>query len=1022
MRPLKIAILHGRQGSSLQVRCYTPLTWLESQRAIEIVPAFRAWEAEIVLLHGQWQPSALAMGSSLKRQGIRVVADLDEDIFAAPAEHPSAGAYRDAVFQARVRQLLGAVDAVLVPTAYLAAKLARCSSRVVVTPNGIDLEKWRTVKPKAPGRVRVIGFAGNASQGANLEVLRPALAKLSNKFREQEIRFVCFGFRPSWLSGVVPGADVVPACNPERYPLSLATLGFDIGLAPLSNSEFNKSRSALKFWEYSAGGAVTVASNLGPYASTILNGSTGLLVDNQPESWVQAIGKLIRNHDLRRQLQESARLSAEAQDVSQTAPAMLQALEATEPNRGRGLFAFPRPQTEARADVDVVIPIHDSSELTKQAIKAALPELDATHRLILVGASPEPAVGSLLNEYTDRPWVTFHCSGQNHGFAGACNLAVQELTRPDADVILMKADTRPMRGFARRLAATAGSDPSIGTVSAVSNEGGIATVPDLQDAQELAALEHPPVLSPVACGFLFYIKREVIRKYGLFDTASALDGGEEVDLSLRISGEYANVIDPGCWAWRANSHAAGDVKSKLGADFSTLIEQRYPRFGLEMAAFHARHPLVDHRMKMVANTRDPRPLVLHILHHPGRGHGIGRHVRDLGAALSGQFLSLEAAAQEALRPELRLRCGDILMNTWPYSHPGWPQTAAQVPANDAPWDSLLYALRPKLIHLHHLKNHALSLLAELTGTGVPVIVSLHDFYFLCPDLELYNCPGVHSCDTCFPDRFKGPAEYQRLRRALFHASLKQTAAIVAPSQAAADLVREVYPDLKIQVIPHGTSTPPQLVRKPGAKTRFGMLGNIDAATGIDIILHAWSLIGRANGGEFHLHGVSDPVYFRRYGNLGIHYHGPYREGDLPEILSQIDVGLLPSQAPEAFSYSLSEFLAAGIPVIGSNCGELSERIENGVNGLKIAKEDAQAWASALSLLIRNGALREKLGQGVRPPQSIDDMAALYADLYREVIDDAQRRAAGSFSASLTELAALGTKQEGTEHEQLLPAP
>ena len=1019
MKPLRIAILHRKPDSSYRVRCHTPLTWLQSHRAVEIVPAFRAWEADVVLLHGQWQPAALAMATSLKRDGIRVVADLDEDIFTAPAEHPSAGVYRDAAFQARVRQLLATVDAVFAPTAYLAAKLARFGSNISVTPNGIDLETWRqVVKPKAPGPVRVIGFAGAASHGANLEILRPVLAKLSNKLREQEIRFVCFGFRPSWLAGVVPGAEVVPASMPEAYPLRLATLGFDIALAPLSNSEFNKSRSALKFWEYSADGAATVASNLGEYASAIQNGSTGILVDNQPESWIQAISKLIRNHDLRGQLQESARRSAEAQDVSQTAPAMLQALEATEPNRGRGLFAFPRTPAEAHVDVDIVIPIQNSPALAKQAIEAALGELDAAHRLILVDASTDPAIGSLLHEYSGRPWVTFQRSEQACSFAEACNLAVQKWTRPDADVILMKADTRPMPGFVRRLAATAGSNPSIGTVSAVSNAGGIAAVPDLRDAQELAALEHPLVLSPVACGFLFYIKREVIRKYGLFDTAFAPGDGEEIDLSLRISGEYANVIDPGCWTWRANSHSPGDTNSKLSAASNSLMDQRYPRYAAEMAAFNARHPLLDHRMKMMATTRDPRPLVLHILHDHRRGTAIGNHVRDLGDALSGQFLSLEAASQAALSPELRLHCGDVLMNAWPYSYPGWPQTIAEVPANDAPWDSLLYALRPKLIHFHHLGNHALSLLAELTGTGVPVIVSLHDYYFLCPDLELYSCPGVHSCDTCFPKRFKGPAEYQRLRRALSHASLKQAAAVVAPSQAAADLVREVFRDLKIQVIPHGARTLPQLARKPGEKIRFGMLGMIDAARGIDVILQAWSLIAQPHGGELHLHGVSDPVYFRRYENLGIHYHGPYREEDLPEILSRIDIGLLPSQAPEPFSHSLSEFLAAGVPVIGSNYGALSERIENGVNGLKVAKQDVQAWASALSLLIRNTALREKLSQGVRPPPSIDVMAARYADLYREVIANARR----SVPISLPELTSLGTKREGTEQKQILTAP
>ncbi len=840
------------------------------------------------------------------------------------------------------------------------------------------------------------------------------LAKLSNRFLKEGIRFVCFGFRPSWLLDVVPGAQVVDACRPEEYPICLDRLGFDIALAPLADSEFNKSRSALKFWEYSAAGAVSVASNLEPYASAIQNGSTGLVVDNQTESWAQAISKLIRSHDLRRQLLESARRSVEAHDVSRTAPVMLQALEATEPNRHRVLFALPRTRTEACPDVDIVIPIYNSPDLTKQAIEAALPELDAAHRLILVDdASPDPAVGSMLEEYTGRPWVTVHRCAQNGGFVGTCNLAVQELARPDADVILMNADTRPMPGFVRRLAATAGSNPTIGTVTAVSNRGWLASVPDLGDAKELAALEHPLVLSPTACGFLFYIKREVLRKYGLFDPVFSPGYCEEVDLSLRISGEYANVIDPGCWTWHAVSASFGDAKFKLSADHNAVIDQRYPNYRFEFTAFYGKHPLLDHRMRMLTATRDPRPRVLHVLHVHGSGHGTGKHVQDLGDALSDQFLSLAASAQEALDPaqeELELHCGEVLVKAWPYSQPGWPKTAAEVPANDQLWASLLDTVKPNLIHFHHLKNHALNLLARLTAAGVPVIVSLHDYYFLCPDFGLQQCPGVHSCDTCFPQRFNGPAQYQHLRRALLRASLKQAAAIVAPSQAAASLVREVYPDLNILVIPHGLRAMPKLAREPGSKIRFGMLGNISALKGIEVILKAWPMLAPAEGAELHIHGASEPIYIHRYAALGIHYHGPYSERDLPRILSQIDIGILPSQAPETFSYALSEFFAGGVPVIGSDYGALSERIEDGVNGLKITKDDVRAWASAMSLLVQDGSLRDRIRKGVRPPESTRDMAARYADLYREVTARAQRNPAGSVPVALPALAPLGAEQ------------
>ncbi len=983
MRPLRIAILHsgssrGNRESSFRVRCHTPLTWLQSQRAVEILPPLKAFESDVVLMHDQWQPGAQALVGSLMRHGIRVVADLDEDIFATG----------DDALQERVRALISAVDAVVVPTDYLAAKVTSFQRKVSVTPNGIELSAWPK-GTKTKDRVRVVGFAGGASHQGNLEMLRPVLARLAKRLRKEEIQFVCFGFRPPWLSEVLPAARVIEASGPEGYPICLHTLGFDIALAPLSDSEFNLSRSALKFWEYTAAGAVTVASKVGPYATAIENMSTGLVVDNQTESWVNAIGTLIDSHALRQELLASARLAVEAHDVSRTAPALLAALEEAEPNRDRTPFALPRTQAQACPDVDVVIPIYNSPELTRQSIEAALPELDATHRLILVDdVSPDPAISSLLEEYRGHSWITIHRSLRNNGFVGTCNLAVDELSRPNADVILMNADTRPMAGFVRRLAASAGSNPAIGTVTAVSNEGWIASVPDFDDAKDLAASEHPLMLSPTACGFLLYIKREVIAKYGLFDPEFSPGYCEEVDLSLRISPEYANVIDPGCWTWHANSASFGDTKFKLSADHNAIIDQRYPHFRFELAAFNASRPLLGRAANMLSATRDQRTRVLHVLQNSGSGHGTGKHVRDLSAGLNDDFLNLTAAANEAHDPaqeQLELHRGEVAVGAWRYSQPGWPQTAAEIPGNDQAWMHLLEQAKPDLIHFHHIKNHTLSLLARLAATRVPLIVSLHDYYFLCPDFALQQCPGVNSCDSCYPKLFKGPAQYQQLRRALFYASLKQAAAIVAPSQTAANIVKETYPDLKIQVIPHGIRAIPKVVREPSFKIRFGMLGNVNAVKGIEVALKAWSMIAPPDAAELHIYGAVHPDYARKCAGAGIHFHGAYCQENLPRILSRIDIGLLPTQAPETFSYTLSEFFAGGIPVIGSDYGALSERIENGMNGFKMARDDVRAWASILSRLIQDEPLRERITRGVQPPATIDDMASQYADLYREVL-------------------------------------
>ncbi len=537
---------------------------------------------------------------------------------------------------------------------------------------------------------------------------------------------------------------------------------------------------------------------------------------------------------------EASRNSIDAHDLSVTAPRLLEALENAQPNRERAFFAFPRTQAVNRADVDVVIPIYNVPELTRQAIEATLPELNDHHRLILVDdASPDPAIASLLDEYSGRPWVTVHRSVENQGFVGTCNLAALQLARQRADVILLNSDARPMSGFIRRLAETAGSNPEIGTVTAASNNGSIASVLNLSDAERLAGeVENPLVLAPTAVGHLMYVKREVIRQYGLFDMAFSPGYGEEVDLSLRISDRYVIVIDTGCWCWHSGSASCQSNKSQLRMDHDAIISKRYPHYDFEVQAYLSADPLLEYRRRTLAATHDPRPRVLHVVHSYEGVGGTEKHVQDLEAALSDRFLGFTAAPHTSLK----LYSGTVPLDVRPYVQAGWPLTTSEVPANDREWASILRELNPDLIHFHHLLNHPLSLLTKLIGTGIPVIVSIHDYYFLCPDYTLQHCPGIHSCDTCFPERFKGPAEYQRLRRIMLGSTLRQAAAIVAPSQAAAKLVREVYTDLNIRIIPHGIRNLPGIVRRPSSKIRFGMIGYVAPVKGIEVMLQAWPLV------------------------------------------------------------------------------------------------------------------------------------------------------------------------------------
>ena len=83
---------------------------------------------------------------------------------------------------------------------------------------------------------------------------------------------------------------------PEDYPKFKAKLGFDIELAPLVDSNFNRAKSNLRWLEASALKIPVVASNVGPYKKT------NALTCSTTEAWVTALGMLIKSSSRRQEL------------------------------------------------------------------------------------------------------------------------------------------------------------------------------------------------------------------------------------------------------------------------------------------------------------------------------------------------------------------------------------------------------------------------------------------------------------------------------------------------------------------------------------------------------------------------------------------------------------------------------------------------------------------------------------------------------------------------------------------------
>jgi glycosyltransferase involved in cell wall biosynthesis len=82
--------------------------------------------------------------------------------------------------------------------------------------------------------------------------------------------------------------------------------------------------------------------------------------------------------------------------------------------------------------------------------------------------------------------------------------------------------------------------------------------------------------------------------------------------------------------------------------------------------------------------------------------------------------------------------------------------------------------------------------------------------------------------------------------------------------------------------------------------------------------------------------------------------------DVPEILSQISVSVLPSLS-EGMSNVLLESMAAGVPVVATRVGGAAEVVEDGVTGLLVEPKEPGALAQGIHRLLRDGELARSYG-------------------------------------------------------------
>ncbi|MFA7059650.1 MAG: glycosyltransferase [Pedobacter sp.] len=146
------------------------------------------------------------------------------------------------------------------------------------------------------------------------------------------------------------------------------------------------------------------------------------------------------------------------------------------------------------------------------------------------------------------------------------------------------------------------------------------------------------------------------------------------------------------------------------------------------------------------------------------------------------------------------------------------------------------------------------------------------------------------------------------------------------------------------------------VRKLNSPLVIGNIGGVNHYKGIHVLVESVSKV-KNNNFLVKIFGKYDEEYVNKlnnkYSNLPIEFTGRYIPADLPDILKQIDVMVLPSICNDTAPQTIFESFSGGIPIIASNIGGFPDFVKHDFNGLLFDTGDSDDLANKIDFILSN---------------------------------------------------------------------
>lgn len=278
-------------------------------------------QCDVVHIYRRADPTIQAAVDDLKRRGIGITWDNDDDIRLLPKESPSyakiGGAKAERDFKAQI-QLLKRAHVVTTTSDYLVDTYRESGARSVVRiENYLNPTQYARAPREHEGLV--IGWVAGLEHRTDAKLLGMSEALTRVMERHPEVRVVTIGVRLQ--------------LDPERYThhpvveftrLKEHVRQFDVGIAPLADIPMSYARSNVKVKEYAGAGVPWLASARGPYVGLGPQQGGRLVEDGD---WEEALEALVASRLLRFRLRRRSQAWGRTQSIERQVGQWLAVLE-----------------------------------------------------------------------------------------------------------------------------------------------------------------------------------------------------------------------------------------------------------------------------------------------------------------------------------------------------------------------------------------------------------------------------------------------------------------------------------------------------------------------------------------------------------------------------------------------------------------------------------------------------------------------------------------------------------------------